>query len=88
MNELEDFGVDVDVMDPYADVEEVRREYGIRLIEKPRKDYDAVIVAVAHREYERLDEEYFVGLAGENAVLGDVKGMYRGKIHRMKYWSL
>lgn len=88
VNELKDFGVDVDVMDPYADVEEVRREYGIRLIEKPRKDYDAVIVAVAHREYERLDEEYFVGLAGENAVLGDVKGMYRGKIHRMKYWSL
>ena len=88
VNELKDFGVNVDVMDPHADAEEVSREYGFKLIEKPRNDYDTVIVAVAHKEYERLEESYFEGLTGGNAVLGDVKGVYRGKIHKMKYWSL
>ncbi len=34
--ELRDFGCDVDVVDPYADSDEVLREYGFRLVEKPR----------------------------------------------------
>ena len=88
VNELKDFGVDVDVTDPNADSEEVMHEYGFKLIEKPRANYDAVIVAVAHKEYMDLDEEYFRGLTYEHAVLGDIKGIYRGKIHLMKYWSL
>ena len=88
INELKDFGVSVDVMDPCADIDEVYREYGFRLIEKPGNDYDAVIVAVAHDEYKVLEEEYFLNLTRESAVLGDVKGIYRGKIHKLKYWSL
>jgi len=88
VRELKDFGVDVDVMDPRADSEEVMREYGFKLIEKPRANYDAVVVAVAHKEYMDLDEGYFRGLTYEHAVLGDIKGIYRGKIHQMKYWSL
>ena len=88
VRELKDFGVDVDVTDPNADSEEVMREYGFRLIEKPRANYDAVVVAVAHKEYMDLDEDYFRQLTYEHAVLGDIKGIYRGKIHQMKYWSL
>lgn len=88
INELKDFGVSVDVMDPCADIDEVYREYGFRLIEKPENDYDAVIVAVAHDEYKVLEEEYFLNLTRESAVLGDVKGIYRRKIHKLKYWSL
>ncbi|MBC5621918.1 nucleotide sugar dehydrogenase [Butyricimonas hominis] len=88
VNELKDFGVDVDVTDPHADLEEVLREYGFSLIEQPRANYDAIIVAVSHKEYIDLDEAYFRGLTYEHAVLGDVKGIYRGKIHQMKYWSL
>ena len=88
VSELKDFGVDVDVMDPHADSEEVMHEYGFKLIERPRANYDAVVVAVAHKEYMDLDETYFRGLTYEHAVLGDIKGIYRGKIHQMKYWSL
>ena len=51
VNELKDFGVDVDVTDPHADLEEVLREYGFSLIEQPRANYDAIIVAVSHKEY-------------------------------------
>ncbi len=88
INELKDFGADVDVVDPYADPEDVRRMYGINLIEKPHGNYDAVVVAVGHDEYRKLDEGYFDGLTHDNAVLVDIKGLYRDKIHRHKYWSL
>ncbi|NDV58980.1 nucleotide sugar dehydrogenase [Bacteroides sp. 519] len=88
INELKDYGCDVDVVDPYADSDEVLHEYGFRLVERPRDNYDAVIVAVAHDEYVNLDEKYFKGLTYDNAVLVDIKGMYRGKIHGLKYWSL
>lgn len=88
INELKDFGVDVDVVDAHADSEEVKQMYGFGLIEKPRNNYDAVIVAVSHDAYKELDEKYFKALTYENAVLVDVKGMYRGRINELKYWSL
>ena len=88
INELKDFGVDVDVVDAHADSEEVKQMYGFGLIEKPRNNYDAVIVAVSHDAYKELDEKYFKELTYENAVLVDVKGRYRGRINELKYWSL
>ena len=88
INELKDFGVDVDVVDAHADSEEVKQMYGFGLIEKPRNNYDAVIVAVSHDAYKELDEKYFKALTYENAVWVDVKGMYRGRINELKYWSL
>ena len=88
INELKDYGVKVDVVDPYADSEEVKKYYGFNLIEKPQDNYDAVIVAVSHEAYLNLDEKYFKTLAKENAVLVDIKGLYRNQIHNLKYWRL
>lgn len=88
INELKDFGCDVDVIDPHADSDEVLHEYGFKLVEKPRNSYDAVVVAVAHDEYKELDETYIKEITYENAILIDIKGMYKGKIHKLKYWSL
>lgn len=88
VRELKDFGMDVDVTDPYADSGEVVREYGFQLIKSPRNNYDAVIVAVSHQEYLTLEETYFQSLTYENAILVDVKGIYRDKICSLKYWSL
>lgn len=88
INELRDFGADVDIVDPYADPEDVRRMYGLNLIEKPHGNYDAVIVAVGHNVYHDLEEDYFLSLTHPNAVLVDIKGLYRDKIHQLKYWSL
>lgn len=88
VNELKDFGVEVDVMDSHADPGEVRRCYGINLIEQPSDNYDAVVVAVAHDEYRNLKEDYFINLTGERALLADIKGLYRNKIHKLEYWSL
>ena len=88
IRELRDFGVDVDVVDPHADSEAVQEEYGFKLVEKPRDNYDAVVVAVSHKEYEMLDETYFKSLTYGNALLVDIKGILREKIHSLKYWSL
>lgn len=88
INELKDFGVQVDVVDPYAPVVEVKTEYGIQLLEKPGQAYDAVILAVAHEAYCHLEEDYFLSLTRPRAVLADIKGIYRGNIRRMSYWSL
>lgn len=88
INELKSFSVHVDVADPYADSQELQHEYGYSLVEEPATDYDAVIVAVSHREYIALDDAYFKSITSDNAVLIDIKGMFRNKIKSLEYWSL
>lgn len=88
LNELKSYGVSVEVVDPLADSDEVRKEYGFELLPQPRGQYDAIIVAVSHKQYTALDEKYFLSIAAPNAVLVDVKGIYRGKIRELTYWSL
>ena len=53
--------------------------YGLNLIEKPHGNYDAIVVAVGHDDYKTLTEDYFTGLVHPNAVIVDVKGLYRDK---------
>ncbi len=90
IEELQRFSVRVDVTDPYADSAELHHEYGFALTpEIGTGCYDAVIVAVSHREYVSLDEAHFAGLLAAPGVLVDVKGMYRGKVSpNLAYWSL
>lgn len=88
VREIRSFGVDVDVVDPYAEAEQVKREYDFELIEKPNPKYDAVIVAVNHDAYSDLSQEYFNELLHENGILVDLKGIYRGKVNTFEYWSL
>lgn len=88
VREFMDFGAVVDVVDPYASPLAVEQDYGIELKEQPGKDYDAIVIAVAHKDYILLDENYFISLSNEKAVLGDIKGLYRHKIKNMAYWSL
>lgn len=50
--ELEDYGLQVDVHDPWADPGEAMAEYGVSLVEEPSEGaYDAVVLAVAHQQY-------------------------------------
>lgn len=88
ISELESYGVLVEVADPFAVPAEVKEEYGITLTEDIADDYNAVIVAVSHKPYKELDEEYFKSITTNNAILVDVKGLYRGKVREMSYWSL
>ncbi len=54
--ELNQFGVQVDIFDPWVDLSEAEMEYGVQLIAKPSlRAYDAIILAVAHNEFKTLD---------------------------------
>lgn len=88
VSEFKSYGVKVDVVDPYANSKELMHEYGFGLAEKIGNDYDAVIVAVSHKNYLTLDENYFKSITVKDAILVDVKGIYRGKIKKLTYWSL
>jgi UDP-N-acetyl-D-galactosamine dehydrogenase len=87
VRELKEFFLNVDVVDPMADSEELQHEYGFGLTDSIGKDYDAVIVTVCHEPYADLDENYFTSITKPNAMIADLKGTYRGKINSRTYWS-
>lgn len=71
IQELQQFSINIDVYDPYADKHEVLEEYGIKLIEKIEKKYSAVILAVAHDLFLDID---ISSLKADNfAVVYDTK---------------
>jgi UDP-N-acetyl-D-galactosamine dehydrogenase len=74
--EFEDYGAQVDVYDPWVSHEEAEHEYGINPIsELKENEYDAVILAVAHREFQQMGVARIRALCKENGVLFDVKNI-------------
>jgi UDP-N-acetyl-D-glucosamine/UDP-N-acetyl-D-galactosamine dehydrogenase len=71
--ELKEFGVEVDVYDPWASKSEVKEEYGITLLDSLTDKYDGILLAVSHEEYKLLNLENF---KNNNAVIFDIKGIY------------
>ena len=70
-HELIQFGLNVDVYDPWADNAEVKHEYGIDILkERPARLYDAIIVAVAHDEFLTFD---FDKIKRDHGVIFDTK---------------
>ncbi|MEO5684480.1 MAG: nucleotide sugar dehydrogenase [Chitinophagaceae bacterium] len=88
VKELQVFNIHVDVEDPYALPEDVYEEYGLHLAAGTGKDYDAVIITVPHHPYLILDDAWFASISTPEAMLFDLKGIYKGKINSRKYWSL
>ncbi|MFM7196246.1 MAG: nucleotide sugar dehydrogenase [Bacteroidota bacterium] len=72
IRELQSFGINVHVHDPHADPEEVKHEYGLDMIGVPDRTYTAIVLAVAHKEFQSLDLK---GLATADTVIFDVKGI-------------
>jgi UDP-N-acetyl-D-galactosamine dehydrogenase len=71
--ELKDSNIDVDVYDPWVNLQEVKEEYGISLINQiPDTSYEIIILAVAHDEFVKLD---YLSLKGENGILFDIKSV-------------
>lgn len=74
VTEFEGFGIQVDVYDPWADPEQAKHEYGIDLINTPKDNYyDAIVLAVAHREFQQLGAERIRKFGTDNSILYDVK---------------
>ncbi len=89
IRELESFSCKVDVVDPHADSDDLFLEYGFNLQPKVTNDYDAIIVAVNHKEYCNLEEVEFKKMMKDGkGVFVDLKGIYKNKIEDLTYWSL
>jgi UDP-N-acetyl-D-galactosamine dehydrogenase len=74
VDELRACHAQVDVFDPWADKDECERECGIRPIDAPAAHaYDAIVLAVAHRQFRELGAAGVRALAKPNAVIYDVK---------------
>lgn len=74
IQEFWSYNCNVEVYDPWADFEEVKYEYGIELIKQQKKlnTYDAIVAAVAHREFDQLNLKYY---SKEGyTVIYDIKG--------------
>jgi UDP-N-acetyl-D-galactosamine dehydrogenase len=88
IKELKDFGVKVEVVDPHASSKDLKHEYGFELTDNIANDYDAVIVAVNHKDYLSLTEDYFDSITEGKGIVVDIKGIYKDKIKKLTYWSL
>ena len=96
INELEEYYIKPVVVDPVADAEEAKREYGITLHTRDDlKGMDALVIAVAHEQFINLSitdlGKYFKDGSNENKVLLDLKGLYDRKDYEAagyRYWRL
>ena len=78
INGLRDFCAEVDIWDPWIDPEQCRIEYEIDCLRRPpaRETYDAVVVAVAHREFVEMGPACVRALSKAGGILYDVKGIF------------
>lgn len=77
VTELRRYGAQVELWDPWVDRDEARREYGLELLQAPEKGaYDALVLAVAHREFLDLGRDGLGTLGRRECVVYDVKGIW------------
>ena len=92
IRELEDYGIDLQVCDPLADPAEAMEEYGVALtpFDELRKS-QAVVIAVAHREYAVLSPENLLAMMTGSPLVIDVKGIYDRQLlesNNIRVWRL
>ena len=95
VRELAEYGIHVSIFDPYADQEEIKKEYGLSLTsESDLPLADALIVAVAHDAFKKMnlsDLKNKMVSSKQPNVLIDIKGLYRHNSQIKKeflYWEL
>ena len=96
INRLKEYDITPVVIDPWADVDEVMREYGVELADAGEiSDADCVIIAVAHNEFKAMPlseiDKIFKDTENKNKVLVDVKSMIDKKAAQdagYRYWRL
>jgi UDP-N-acetyl-D-galactosamine dehydrogenase len=80
VDELVTSNANVDIFDPWVSRQEAKNEYGIDLIEQLEpSSYDAIIVAVAHREFKAMKTSYIRSLTRDNGIIFDIKYIFPEK---------
>nr|WP_321268070.1 nucleotide sugar dehydrogenase [uncultured Sulfurimonas sp.] len=87
VNELEEYGVNVDIYDPWVDLEETKLHFHHTLMEKnpfeEDKKYDSIIVAVAHNHFVKLTQEDYHSISNGDEILIDIKGILKKPTWRL-----
>jgi len=74
VSELKDYNCQVDIYDPWVNSQEAEREYGISPVTQPQPaTYDAIVLAVAHRQFREMGADTIRALGHRNTVLYDLK---------------
>ncbi len=77
VTELRDYNCQVDVYDPWISANEAQHEYGITPVEQPSlATYDAIIIAVAHRQFREMGVETIRAFGTPGHVLYDMKYLF------------
>ncbi len=89
-HEIMQYSINVHITDPYASPNEVAKEYRLTLVDNISSDYDAVLVAVNHAEYQELKLDYFKSICDTDPILMDIKAIYEkpGPDSGITYWRL
>jgi UDP-N-acetyl-D-galactosamine dehydrogenase len=91
VRELQQYSIAVHLVDPYASAIEVAHEYNLTLYDAPEDNYDAVIVAVAHKQFAAMNLESLRALMNGKPLLLDLKGIYtraEATERKIAYWRL
>ncbi len=93
IKELEEYNATVEVFDPWVDPAEAREEYEISLLNKlpsvnreqilgsnDNSGFDAILIAVAHDEFKRMDPEFLHSIGEANCVIFDVKSIFSSEL--------
>ena len=77
MNESK-YNSNIDVYDPWPNKDDVKKEYGINLINKPiKRKYDVIVLAVAHDHFKNLSTKQLKGLGKKNHIIYDLKNIFK-----------
>jgi UDP-N-acetyl-D-glucosamine/UDP-N-acetyl-D-galactosamine dehydrogenase len=87
IKELKEYSLDISVVDPFADADHVMKEYGIYLNTKIEGTFDAIVLAVGHKEYRDMAILEYEKLANNNLLLFDIKGVKQHDAP-LNYWKL
>ena len=87
-DECKSFSMDVDMLDPWADAEEVFHEYKIKMIDQINKKYDALILAVGHQDFINETADVNINLLKKDGIIIDLKSIIQTKDPSVTYWSL
>jgi len=86
IDELKEYGCDIDVYDPWVDRDEPKLHYKHGLINNPfenDKKYDAIVVAVAHKQFLKINHTKYLEITNDNPVIIDIKGIVENPTWRL-----
>ena len=86
IEELKKFGINVDVYDPWVDPKEKKKTYKHGIITNPlesNKKYDAIVVAVAHKQFKSYTDKDYSQLSNDKKVVIDIKNIVQNPTWRL-----